>query len=70
MAVNYNLKTEEKLDAFLQFNGQEILTNAGSVTKQIADKLAMDKYEKYHRNRLLMESKKDDDFEKTIKELK
>ena len=32
----------EKLDAFLQFNERDILTNAGKVTKEIADKLAIE----------------------------
>jgi len=35
----------EKLDAFLQFNGQEILENAGSISKKIGDTLAESTYE-------------------------
>lgn len=49
----------EKLDAFLQFNEREILTNAGKVTKEIADRLALDHYETYNRNRLENEAKKE-----------
>jgi len=60
----------EKLDVFLQFNGQEILTNAGTVTKEIADKLAIEKYEKYYHIRLTEDSTKENDFDRAIKELK
>jgi len=60
----------EKLDSFLQFNNQEILTNAGSVTKEIADSLAIEKYEKFNKERLLEYGIKDNDFDKAIKKLK
>lgn len=42
---------KEKLDAFLQFNDLEILDNPGKVSKDIADKLALEKYEQYSKNR-------------------
>ncbi len=57
----------EKLDAFLQFNGQEILQNAGKVSKKIADKLAVEKYEEFNKNRIIQNDKKLDDFDKMIK---
>jgi hypothetical protein len=60
----------EKLDSFLQFNNQEILTNAGTVTKEIADNLAIEKYEQYNKARLLEDSTKENDFDKAIKKLK
>ena len=60
----------KKLDAFLQFNSQEILTNAGNVTKEIADKLAIETYEKYSHIRLTENNKTEDDFEKAVKKLK
>jgi len=47
----------EKLDAFLRFNERDILTNAGKVTKEVADKLALDQYETFHRNRLANEAR-------------
>jgi len=47
----------EKLDAFLQFNERDILTNAGKVTKEVADKLALDQYETFHHNRLANEAR-------------
>lgn len=59
----------EKLDAFLQFNGQEILQNAGKVTKEIADKLAIEKYEQFHQNRLSQEDKQLGDIDEAIKKL-
>ena len=46
----------EKLDAFLQFNEREILDNAGKVTKEIADRLALEQYEIYDKNRLALEA--------------
>ncbi len=60
----------EKLDSFLQFNNQEILTNAGSVTKEIADNLSIEKYEQYNKARLIEASTKDNDFDKAIKKIK
>jgi hypothetical protein len=36
-----------KLDAFLQFNEQDILTNAGKVTAEIAKAFAETEFEKY-----------------------
>jgi len=60
----------EKLDAFLQFNSQEILTNAGTVRKEIADELAIENYERYNSVRLTQESTKENDFDRVIKKLK
>ena len=60
----------EKLDIFLQFNSQEILTNAGTVTKEIADKLAIEKYEKFNHIRLTENNTKENDFDRAIKKLK
>ena len=60
----------EKLDAFLQFNGQEILQNAGSISKKIADKLATEKYEQFHQNRLQADNQKLDDIDNAIKNIR
>lgn len=54
----------EKLNAFLQFNGREILENAGKVSKAVADRLAIQEYEKYNQNRII--NKSNDDFERFI----
>ena len=59
----------EKLDAFLQFNGQEILNNAGSITKKIADKLAEDAYESFNQSRIASADQKLGDIDEAIKGL-
>lgn len=58
-----------KLDAFLQFNGQEILQNSGNITKKIADKLAEDNYQIFHKNRLKTEANQLGDIDKAIENL-
>ena len=37
----------EKLNAFLQFNGKEILHNAGKISASVARELAYKEYDKY-----------------------
>ena len=49
----------KKLDAFLKFNERDILTNAGKVTKEIADKLALEHFEVFNRNRLAIEAEEE-----------
>ncbi len=56
----------EKLDAFLQFNGQEILQNAGQVSKAIADKLAREQYELFNHARLTAKANSLGDIDKAI----
>jgi len=48
-----------KLDAFLQFNERDILTNAGTVSKAVADQLALEQYEKFNQHRLTMEAEQE-----------
>jgi len=60
----------EKLDAFLQFNNQDILKNAGTITKTVADKLAEENYEQFHQNRLNASATERGDLEEAIKKLK
>jgi hypothetical protein len=60
----------EKLDAFLQFNDQEILNDAGKIEKKVADKLAEDHYEVFHQNRLNSEAPRGDDLDDALKKLK
>lgn len=60
----------EKLDAFLQFNEQDILQNAGNITKKVADKLAEDTYDIFHQNRLKEENQQCGDIDEAIKKLK
>ncbi|MES2396223.1 MAG: virulence RhuM family protein [Bacteroidota bacterium] len=57
----------EKLNAFLQFNEKEILSNAGKVTQAIAKAFAESEFEKY---RIVQDKNYISDFDKEIKRLK
>ncbi len=46
----------EKLDAFLKLNERDILKSAGKISKELADKLALEKYEVFNANRLKLEA--------------
>ena len=60
----------EKLDAFLQFNGREVLKDAGRISAEIAKELALTTYEKYRISRLNHEIKEpDDDFDWIIDQI-
>ena len=58
-----------KLDAFLNVNDRNILTHSGKVSHEIAMLLAESEYEKFSRNRLAEQSRKESDFDKLIKKL-
>lgn len=49
----------QKLDAFLQFNERDILANAGTVSKVVADQLALDQYERFTRQRLTTDAEQE-----------
>ena len=53
-----------KLNAFLQFNEKDILTNAGKVTQAIAKSFAESEFEKY---RIVQDKLFESDFDKAIK---
>ncbi len=53
-----------KLDAFLQFNEQEILTDAGKVTAEIAKTFAENEFEKY---RVIQDRLYESDFDREVK---
>lgn len=55
-----------KLDAFLQFNEYDILTNAGAVSHEVAKRLAEEHYEKF---RVIQDRDYESDFEKTAARL-
>ena len=57
----------KKLDAFLKFNEEEILTNAGKVTHEVAESLAITELKKY---KIIQDRKYVSDFDKEIEELK
>lgn len=46
----------KKLDAFLKFNERDILEHAGTVTKEVADALALEHYEVFNKHRLKSEA--------------
>ncbi len=52
------------LDAFLEFNGYEILDNAGEISANVAQKLADENYEKF---RLIQDKDFTSDFDKEVK---
>ncbi len=56
----------ERLDAFLKFNEYEVLTNAGKVTREIADRLAEERYAEY---RVHQDEKFESDFEAEVKRI-
>lgn len=58
----YMKNWEEKLDAFLRFTGRNILNNAGNITKEFADKLAIEQYNVYDENRKHRESQTFDEL--------
>lgn len=70
-AENHNAMTMkdwvDKLNAFLQFNGKEILNDSGKISHKVAQALAFKEYEKYKvkQDKLLVS-----DFDKYIKETK
>ena len=55
----------DKLNAFLQFNDRDILENAGKVSRAVAEKIAVDEFDKF--NQLRINQTTDDDFEIFIK---
>jgi len=56
-----------RLDAFLQFNEKDILTNSGKVTAEIAKAFAENEFEKY---RVIQDRLYESDFDKEMKKLK
>lgn len=57
----------EKLDAFLEFNEQDLLTHAGRVKAEVAKKLAEERYDEFDKKRKIEEAQKAD--EEDMKEL-
>ncbi|HBZ83859.1 virulence RhuM family protein [Brevibacillus sp. FSL K6-0770] len=56
----------DKLNSFLKFNEREILTNAGKISQEVAEKLATAEYEKYNQHRLAIDDESDD-FDEFVK---
>jgi hypothetical protein len=59
----------EKLDAFLAFNERDVLKDAGRVSMEIAQKLALDAYDTFERRRLAEEAAAPDELEDAAKRL-
>ena len=56
----------QKLDAFLQFNEYQILTDAGKVSNEVAKQLAEEEYEKF---RVVQDGKFESDFDREVKNM-
>ena len=56
----------EKLNAFLQFSEYEILTNAGKVSHEVAEALALEEYEKFRQHQ---DKNYISDFDREVKNL-
>lgn len=68
--VLYMRDWREKLDAFLQFNERDILTDPGRVAKEVADRLALEQYDQFHARRLVTNAQSDERaFEEAVKKL-
>jgi hypothetical protein len=66
----YMHEWREKLDAFLQFNEREILNNPGRVSMEVAQRLALEEYDKFSNRRLAEEALlPDTDFEPVRKQI-
>lgn len=61
---------EEKLNQFLQFNGQEVLQNFGTVKREVAEALAIAEYKKFDAHRRMIEAADVDKLAETVREIK
>ena len=60
----------KKLDAFLQFNGREVLKDAGRISAEIAKELALTTYEEYRISRLNHEiNEPNEDFDWIVEQI-
>jgi hypothetical protein len=64
------IEWKEKLDAFLTFNEQEVLDDSGSVSMEIARRLALEEYENFSLRRLTEDAAiPDTEFEEISKQI-
>jgi len=56
----------EKIDGFLQFNEYKILKDAGSVSHEVAKKIAESAYERF---RIVQDNNFESDFDKAFKKI-
>jgi len=59
----------KKLDAFLQFNEQDILTHAGKISHEVAIALAEREYDQFHDEQIKLSDSLDGELEKVIKKI-
>ncbi len=60
----------EKINAFLQFNGRQVLEDAGTVSREVADALAHERYDHFRQRRLDEEAAQPDpNFERAAKRI-
>ena len=59
----------EKLDGFLKFNERDVLKNAGRVSAEIAQELALGEYEKFDRKRIADEALAPDELDAAAKRI-
>jgi len=60
----------EKLDDFLRFNERGVLADAGRVTREIADRKAVEEYEIFHKKRLIeSDAKAEEDTLKALEQM-
>lgn len=64
--IMYMREWVKKLDAFLKFNEQEILTHAGRVSHEVAEALALSEYEKF---RVIEDHDYISDFDREVKKI-
>ena len=55
-----------KLDAFLEFNDQNVLTNAGKISHKVAQQLAESEYEKFVEIRRVEQTNEVSDFDELV----
>lgn len=65
----YMADWEDRLNQFLRFNGQEVLQNFGSVSREIAEKLALDQYDAFDANRRRLEADTLPSLESSIRKI-
>lgn len=58
-----------KLDAFLAFNEHDVLGDAGRVSAEVAQRLALEEYEKFERRRLTEEAAIPDELEEAARQI-
>ena len=61
---------EDKLNQFLQFNGQQVLQNFGTVRREVAESLAIAEYEKFDTQRRMIEAADVDQLSTTVRGIK